>query len=151
MQNHYFVHCTKNFSIPLSTAVYKILYQAVNAGSAVYKILSGNAVYKIVQCTQFCTLHFRIYCLYKILYTALYNISIIQMLCTKSLLPRFSSSPGVFSVFSLEKEKGKGRMGKLGERRMGRGVGERGGQEKDSEIVIVFFPFVENLLQKCLD
>ena len=45
--------CTKNFALPVSTAVYKILYQAVNAGSAVYKIFNqsvdtGSAVYKIV-------------------------------------------------------------------------------------------------------
>ena len=39
MQNCNFVLCTKNFALPVSTAVYKILYQAVNTGSAVYKIL----------------------------------------------------------------------------------------------------------------
>ena len=36
MQKFLFVFCTKNFALPVSTAVYKILYQAVNAGSAVY-------------------------------------------------------------------------------------------------------------------
>ena len=51
MQNCHFVLCTKNFALPVSTAVYKILYQVVNAGRAVYKILcqavnAGSAVYK---------------------------------------------------------------------------------------------------------
>ena len=37
MQKCHFVLCTKNFALPVSTAVYKVFHQAVNVGSAVYK------------------------------------------------------------------------------------------------------------------
>ena len=50
MQNCHFLLCTKNFALPVSTAVYKILYQAVNAGSAVYKIIFYTALYNISRC-----------------------------------------------------------------------------------------------------
>ena len=46
MQNCHFVLCTKNFALLVSTAAYKNLYQAVDAGSAVYNISEQNVPLK---------------------------------------------------------------------------------------------------------
>ena len=87
---------TKNFALPVSTAAYK-MYQAVNAGSAVYKIVNCRRYQKCslqscVHCTSgiycLCTLHYITY------------PDVVYKVVTAAILIQ---TRGVQSVISLEK------------------------------------------------